>query len=287
MKRLLIVSLSALLLLTTTDCEDAHAKLKSSNEALFTVGNTTFTKGQLYSILNASSGSAVALQESLKEICGMEVPADDAMKENASSMLDSYKQMYGDFFVENLNANGLTEEEYVENLIFSEQQSNLVKKYIEENYQDVIDLYRPVQATIVYFQSEEVADTALTDLKDGAKSVTEVINEYGSSSLGNPEIITINTSIYPAEVTAYVRSGSIDDGWQKVKSSSDERTFLIHIDETDTDKIKEDVIETLSTINAVNTSSTEFYLRKYNFHIYDKGLYDAIKESNSSFIIQE
>lgn len=287
MKRLLTSSLCALLLLSMTGCQDAHAKLKSSNDVVFTVGNQSYTKGQIYSMLNTGTGSSVILNEAMKEICGAEIEVTDEMKENAQSIYDNYKTMYGDTFENSLKASGMTSETYINNLVFSEQKSKLTEKYINDRFDSLCDLYMPIKATIVYFNEEDSADKALSALKDGSKSVADVITEYNSSSLGNSEVITINTSIYPAEVTAYVRSGSVDDGWQKVPTSTEDRYYIAHIDDTEPNNFKDEVVSTLTSISSVTNDCQRHYFETYNFHVYDKDIYDALNETNPDLLVQK
>ena len=151
MKRLLTLSLSALLLVSATGCEDARAKLQSSNDVVFTVGNQSFTKGQIYSILSSTNGANVAIDEAIKTICNVEIETTDEMKQNAQSILDNYKTMYGDSFLSSLKSSGMSEEDYVENMIFSEKETQLIEKYINENYSRIADTYMPVQATVLTF----------------------------------------------------------------------------------------------------------------------------------------
>ena len=286
MKRLLTLSLSALLLVSATGCEDARAKLNTSNEVVFTIGTQSFTKGQLYTMLNSANNVDVVVNESLRKICASEIETTDEMRKNAESIVESYKTMYGDYFLQSIKASGMSEEDYIENIILSEQQTSLVEKYIDENYERIASENTPVKASVLIYATEENADKALSALKDGSKSVEEVATEFESSSQGQSEIITLNSSYYPAEISAYIRSGSMDDGWQKILGSTDGRYYVVHIDETDVNKIKDEVIEILSTNTTITDDAFRHYFNKYNFHIYDKDLYDAIKNASPHLIVQ-
>ena len=52
---------SALALTVLAGCTDATAKLPDSSTALFSVGNKTITKGDVYSLMNSTSGASTAI----------------------------------------------------------------------------------------------------------------------------------------------------------------------------------------------------------------------------------
>ena len=286
-KNIVLLASSLLVLSTITGCKDATASLKDKNTVIMKVGKTSITKGDVYSSLFVSYGYTQAVTDAKHVIAQAEVEVTDEMTEKADTLVSMYQSYYGDQFTSMLESSNLTEDEYKEKYILSLQTSELTNKYIEAEYDALVLEYTPVQATVLSFSDEDKANSALSALADGSMTASEAATEYESSTDGSSEIITINTSDYDAEVLALVRSNSSDDGWAQVTSSSSDTYYLVHVDETDANNFKDEFTETLSSDEDIQDDAITYYFKKYNFHVYDINLLNAIKENNPEAIVQE
>ncbi len=285
-KNIVLLASSLLALSTITGCKDATASLKDKSTVVMKVGNTAITKGEVYSTLFSSYGYTQAVTDAKHVIANNEIEVTDDMKEQADSIVEMYKSYYGDQFTSMLEANNLTEDEYKEKYITSLQTSELTNKYIDDEFDALVLEYTPVKATILSFTEEDKADEALTALNDGSMTASEVATEYESSKDGSSEIITINTTDYDSEALALVRSNTSDDGWAKVTSSSSGTTYLIHVDDKDANNFKDDFKDSISSTDAVEDDAITYFFKKYNFHVYDINLYNAISENNPEALVQ-
>ena len=284
-----MISLMALLLTVTllTGCSDAVAKLKDSNEVLFTVGKQSVTKGQLYSQMTSAYGATTVIGGSSTYIAKQEIPVTDEMRESAQESMDSYKAYYGDVFTKHLEQIGMTEEEYIEeNIIAALQASELPKKYIEENFDEVIALYNPVKATLLDFATQDEANAALEALNNGDDPET-VAKENNSTSTGLPEIYTINSTNIDSVIRTLINSASPEDGWFKAAGSDGATYSVIRIEENDINNFKDEAIESLVNISTLQDESTAYWYKNYGFHIYDKTIYDAIAQDYPSYLVQD
>ena len=282
--KFILIASSALLLAA---CKDAKAKLPGSQETVMTVGSTAVTKGDLYNIMFLSSGASEAANDSMKVICDAEVEVTDEMKENAQGTLDLYKTMYGDSFQTNLDSMGMTEEEYMNQyLIPNLQNEKLVPKYIEEHFDEIVAAYDPIQATILSFTSEADAKAALSALKDGSKDAATAAKDNNSTSSGTPEIVTINTLSYDTSVLSVIRSSTPDTGWTMIPGMDGSTFYVLKVESTNPADYKEEAISSLSNVSDVSAASTDYYYRKYGFHVYDIDLYNTLKESNPDILVQ-
>ena len=284
-----MISLIALLLSVTllSGCSDAVAKLKDSNEVLFTVGNTNITKGQLYSQMTSSYGSTTAIGGSSTYIAQQEIPITDEMRESAQESMESYKAYYGDVFTKHLEQIGMTEEEYIEkNIVAALQASELPKKYIEENFDAVMSIYNPIKATILNFTTQDEANTALEALNNGddPEAVAEANN---STSTGLPEIVTINSTNIDSVIRTVLNSASPDDGWFKAAGSDGATYSVIRIEENNINDFKDEAIDALVDITTLQDESTTYWYKKYDFHVYDKTIYDALAQDYPSYLVQD
>ena len=285
MKKLTGACLAVLLL---AGCKDATAKLANSNEVLMTVGNTTVTKGELYNMMFASVGASTADSDVMNAIAEQEIEVTDEMRESAKSQVSFYTMMYGDQFTSYLASMGLTEDEYAEKTILPAMRTEkLVGKYVEENFDTLCKTYDPLNAIVLTFTSEEDASAALSALKDGSLTPAEAASQNNSTSYGEEEVITINTLSYDSAALTVLRSMSVDDGWTQIPSSDGATFYVLKLVSHNPADFREKAVSALSDISAVGTESDEYFLRKYNFHVYDINLYNALKDSNPAILIQD
>ena len=268
-------------------CSDATASLKNGSETLMKVGKTAITKQQVYDIMYNYAGSTQVVSDATKVITSQEVEVTDEMKESAQSTLDMYKMIYSDSFASYLEDAGLTEEDYINDyLIPSLQAEKLTDLYIDECYDTLLERYKPIKATVLKFTDTDTANSALSALKDGTMTAEEAVNEFETDSTGNSEIITID-STYDSVAMAALRAASPDDGWMIVSASYGTDVYVMHLDENNTDSIKDEITESFAKISDINDQATAHYFEKYGFHVYDIDLYKALRDSNPTLLNQE
>ncbi|MCH4266658.1 MAG: hypothetical protein LKF79_08455 [Solobacterium sp.] len=288
MKKAPMILASLLALTSLTGCTDATAKLKDSNTVLLSIGKTKITKGEIYSMMFASAGESTAITNATKTISSIEIPVTDDMKTSAQNTVDSYVSMYGDTFTSYLSESGMTQDEYMNDyLIPSLQSEKLTDTYIDAEWDSLMTSYDPVKVTILTFTSEDDANAALSELNDGTSDIATVISDHNSSSTGDAEIVTLSTTSYDSTVLSVARSGSPEDGWTSVPGTSTVGSYyLIRIENNDPSTMKDEVVSTLDQIDDVKTAATTYYFRKYNFHVYDIDLYNAIETTNPECLVQ-
>lgn len=286
MKKLKAV-ISVLALCTLTGCTDAVAKLPGSSETLFSVGSKSVTKGDVYTMLKSSSGAVTAITNANKVISREEIEVTDEMKEQAQSTLDSYKTYYGDTFTTYLEQMGMNDEEYLNDyLIPSLQAEKLTGKYIEENFAKVVSMYAPIKATVLTFTSEDDANAALSELKDGSKDPATAAKDHNSTSTDTSEIYTIESTDIDSTVRTVMNSAKPEDGWTMVPASDSSSYVVLKVDDSDVENYRDEAIEKLSSITNITNDSTTYWFKKYGFHIYDKVIYDAVAADYPDNLVQ-
>ncbi len=68
--------------------------------------------------------------------------------------------------------------------------------------------------------------------------------------------------------------------------SSEDTYYVVRVESNTPEDYKDDVISTLSGITAVQDDSNTYWFRKYNFHVYDIDLYNAISSADPSALVQ-
>lgn len=287
MKNMNKVFASALLVTLMAGCTDASAKLKDNTSTLFTIGKTTVTKGQVYEMMRGSSGGSTAVNNSNRYIADKEIEVTDEMKESANGTLDLYKTYYGDSFTQYLEESGMTEEDYVnKNLIPGLQVDALPKKYVEENFDAVAETFKPYKATVLAFTSEDDANAALSELKDGSATPADAVANHNSTSSSDPKIYTNESTELDAMVRTALSGMKPDDGWTEIASSDGGTFYVLHMDAENAADFKDEAIESLASVENVRNDANTYWFKKYNFHIYDISVYNAVAADYPDYLVQ-
>ncbi|MCI5723799.1 MAG: hypothetical protein MR283_07295 [Erysipelotrichaceae bacterium] len=276
------------LLATLAGCSDAVAKLNDSSEVIFSVGNKTVTKGDVFTLMKQNAGATTVINDANKAIAIAEVEVTDEMKQSAQSSLDSYKSLYGDTFASYLKNNNLDEDTYLNDyLIPSLQAQELTKQYIDENFDSIVDTYKPVKATIITFNSQSDADAALADLKGGNTDFVAVAAAHNATTVPSSTLYTSESTDLDGLARTIITSNSKDEDWTESPSSDGSSYFVIKVDEDDASKMKDEVVTAVQTVKQISADATTYFFKKHNFHIYDKTIYDAVKDQYPDNLVQD
>lgn len=289
MKKTGIISIALLLTFSLVGCDDARAKLKDANQAVVTIDGKKITKGQIYASMFAAVGQTTAVNDAMRVITDAEVETTDDMMKEAQSTLDYYKSNYGqEKFASYLRSTGMTEDEFVNTVVLpSQKEKTLYSQYALEQFTSLAKHYNPFKATILTFTNKDDASAAIAALKDGAANVADVIQHYSLSSKGESELITIDTTTYDSAALTYLRSASSDDGWQMIPAGKEGTYYVVHLDSRIPDDFRDEFTEWAAQQTAVQTEAKTYYFQKYNFHVYDIDLYNAIKSVDPNILVQD
>ena len=275
-------------LILLAGCSDASAKLANGSETVMTVGNQTFSKNDIYQMLVSSAAGDTVYSKAQTFIAEQEVELTDEMKDSAKNTLELYSMMYGDQFTDYLKSSGLTEDDYVNTVILpSMQAEKLPEIYINEHFDELVSTYEPIQVIVLSFSSEEDASKAISALKDGSATAEEAAASNNSASNGEPEILVNSSMTYDSAVLTVLRSGSVDDGWVEVPSSDGSLFYVVKIVSKDASDFKDEAVTAFSGISTVTTEATDYFFRKYNFHVYDIDVYNQLKSNYPQILVQD
>lgn len=269
-------------------CSDASAKLKDSSTAVFSVGKTTITKGDVFSAMEIMSGADTAINDATNTISSLEVEVTDEIRSQAEDTLSTYKSMYGDTFGTYLETAGMTEEDYLNDyLIPSLLAEQLNYKYVDEEWDELVEMYKPCKATILEFTSSDDANAALSELKDGTSDAAAAAAAHNSSSDGTSEIYTNQSSELDSMIRAVLSSLTPEDGWTFATGSDGSTYYAIHVDDSDAANFRDELKETFAGTTNVQNDAKTYYFRKYGFHIYDISIYNGVSNSYPDCLVQD
>lgn len=270
-----------------TGCSDASAKLKDKNTALIKIGNKTITKGDVFSSMEAMTGADTAINDAMNTISSKEVEVTEDIKKQAKDTLKTYKSMYGDTFSTYLESTGMSEEDYMnEYLIPSLLAEQLNYKYVDEKWDDLVKMYKPVKATVLQFGSADDANAALSELKGGTADTAKIAKAHNSTTEPKSKIYTNQSTDLDSMVRAALTSLTPDDGWTFATGSDGASFYALHVDDTDAENFRKDLTETFVNTKNVQNDAKTFYFKKYGFHIYDITIYNGVSEKYPDYLVQ-
>lgn len=281
------------MLLTLAGCKDATANISNGSTALITVDGDKITNDDIYKLVKKTDGAATTLRLIQDKIADKEnIKIDDAMKKEAEESTKSLKSMYGDKLDATLKQNGYTNlDDYTKKVVYpSLRVKKLTNKYVEEKSDSLFKTYMPMKAQILEADDEKKAKSALDALKKG-DNFTDVVKKYGTTTTFNgKEDIYSSLSGLPATVFDKMKSTNKKGLIESVISDTESKKYyVVNLTNVDPASFKEDAVKNIVEKggNDVQNASLSYYLKKYDFKVYDKDIYDGIKTINESFLTQK
>ncbi|MEG0176468.1 hypothetical protein [Anaerorhabdus sp.] len=281
MKKILL-SLCALLLLA--GCSDAYGKLTDGNTELFTIGETSITKDDLFQTMKSQASGYAALSEATRVILENEVPVTDELKASADASLQTYKTTFGEGFTTAIQSYGFKDEEdfYNNSLLVNAQLVELTKKYVTDNFDALVTKYDPKEVIVLTFATEEDAKAAKTDLENGTDALT-VGSNYNSTSAGAERIVTTETDL-DTNVKSFIQNATEPTISDVIIGAEAETFSIVQVTEADANNIKDEITTVLANLDTMASESDVYYFKKYGFKIYDKDLHDNIEVNYPDYL---
>lgn len=285
--------LAAMMLFTLAGCKDATAEISNGSEALITVEGEKITNDDIYQLIKATGGGNETLNLIKNKIYDKEgIKVTEAMEKESESQVKSLKGIYGDELESTLAQFGYNDlDDYKEKAIYpSLKQTELNKKYVKEKEESVFSTYYPFKAQVLEADSEDKAKSALAALNDG-DSFASVVKKYGTTTTyDGKEALYTSESGLPTAVFDKIKStnktGVVDS---VIEDTTNSKYYVVNITNITTDEYEEEAINKIveDASSNIESAATAYYLKKYDFTIYDKDVYDGIKSINESYIVQD
>ena len=106
------------------------------------------------------------------------------------------------------------------------------------------------------------------------------MNENSGSDVG---MVTTETTTVDSNIIKKLDDFTKDGVHNKVIETSDSKYAIVYVYNTDTSEVEDDIKSNLSSISDMSTKMETYYLKKYNFDVYESAIKDEIKESNEDY----
>jgi len=280
MKKLLVILSLSLVLV---GCGNKTTNVSNSSDVLIKVGNQSITVGQVYSQMMATDSTAIIKQMASRIIFDKEVPMDDALKAEADTQLQEFIDSVGENLDVYLQYYGYKDKDdyYNNGIIPSLQQEKLVRNYLTENFDAVAAGYRPKKIRLIEITDATLAAEALAEIKAGV-DFSVVAEKYSTSTYPGDEELVNNTSSIPSVVVEFIDYLTIPTLSEVLTDGT--TNYIVQVTNADTNKLKDEIIESFTFDSTFTDKTLESYFVKYNFTIYDKSVYDLFIQTYPNYI---
>ena len=291
-KNKIVLVLGAALMLG--GCGNATANISHGSDVIGTIGNTSITDGDIYSSLKSTSGYSYALTMIREQIFAREIEVTDEMRQQAQDEYDQYAEQY------EAQDTGMTAEEYVIYLGYESvddyinkvylpnyEQQALNAKYMDDDNANFLEEYEPVKAQIIQTSDQDTASQALEALNNG-DDFADVAEEYNDSTTydGSEQIVTTQSGLPTAVMT---KLNDAEDGTlvnEVIADTTNGYYYVVRLVSKDYETINDDIVEALQDNTTLTNDAMVYYLKKYNFTVYDVDIFNALRDSNPEYLVQ-
>ena len=294
MKKLtLIISILAIAL-TLSACGNKTANV-SHNDVLIQFGKNKITTSDLYyQMLEADKGATV-INQVAKYILDQEIETTDEILAEAEKQLADIKvEMEGDLSSLMKSYCFETEEELLQQVIYSVKSDKLIDKYISTNLDSIYEQYKPFKAQMIYIEinstddpdgevAKQEAQLVVDLLKSGA-SFEEVSKEHSDKTSYGTETLYTTESTLDYNVLAYAQSVSSPALSDIILNNNKTGYYVVQVTVTNKEQLKEDFISSLKNNSDFTSLVENSYFRDHNFQLYDILTYTYIDNNYSEYL---
>lgn len=294
MKKLtLIISILAIAL-TLSACGNKTANV-SHNDVLIQFGKNKITTSDLYyQMLEADKGATV-INQVAKYILDQEIETTDEILAEAEKQLADIKvEMEGDLSSLMKSYGFETEEELLQQIIYSVKSDKLIDKYISTNLDSIYEQYKPFKAQMIYIEinstddpdgeaAKQEAQLVVDLLKSGA-SFEEVSKEHSDKTSYGTETLYTTESTLDYNVLAYAQSVSSPALSDIILNNNKTGYYVVQVTVTNKEQLKEDFISSLKNNSDFTSLVENSYFRDHNFQLYDILTYTYIDNNYSEYL---
>lgn len=294
MKKLtLIISILAIAL-TLSACGNKTANV-SHNDVLIQFGKNKITTSDLYyQMLEADKGATV-INQVAKYILDQEIETTDEILAEAEKQLADIKvEMEGDLSSLMKSYGFETEEELLQQIIYSVKSDKLIDKYISTNLDSIYEQYKPFKAQMIYIEINSTDDPdgeaakkeaqLVVDLLKSGASFEEVSKEHSDKTSYGTETLYTTESTLDYNVLAYAQSVSSPALSDIILNNNKTGYYVVQVTVTNKEQLKEDFISSLKNNSDFTSLVENSYFRDHNFQLYDILTYTYIDNNYSEYL---
>lgn len=288
LKKIFALSAAALML---AGCGNGETTIPDGSEVIMTVGDKKITKGTEYTLVKDYYGPSMGLTLANRLLYDKEIGRPEDVVQEAQEQLDDYASSEG--FEDQIKAIGFDSlEDYRDTaLVPGVQSTRLQEKYFTDAKEEIIQNFDPVLAVIIQTDSEDNANKALEELKNG-QDAGKVGAQYaadGATYTGTEQIVSTADTTLPTTLLNAIqdatKDGVLDQVFTNDTSTDDKEYYVASVVSMDYDKNLKKIISALSSNQTIQSDCQVYYLKKYEFEVHDQFLFDYYKANNPEYLV--
>ncbi len=278
MKKLLLVLLC---LLTLSACADARAKLQKSEKVL-QVGKESISDKELFGLLIEQYGAEAVITIINDYIYNQLASTKEDFTETIESYCLLYSSLYGPTYYQRLGF--ASETAFKAKLLQDNKTKLIVEKYLESNFDKVVETYRPTKLAILQFTEYDDAVAALAVAKTGV-AFAELAGDFKATDFsdGSVNIYTTYSGLSP-EVTSFGLYAEKEALVEIPLFSGDGKYYIIQVISVDRQSYKEEILEVMAEVSNIPGDAISYYCELYQLTYYDKTIIEHLVYTNPSYL---
>ena len=256
-------------------------EVTDGDKTIISGDDVEITKNDIYYYILEQYGSSEILTLALTYIADQEITDEQQIQAGIDEQVASYTESLTMSFEDYAKQSGYeSSQEYIDDVITDGVKQNLLlKKYIDENYDDLLDEYKVKYIKTITLDTESAALSIIDQVKNGSDFDTLMSANSGRDN----GMVTTDSSSIDKNIIDKLDKFKKDGIYNKVIKTSDSKYAVVYVYNTDKTNLESEIKENLTSLSDISTKMETHYLRKYNFDVYEEALKDEIEETNEDY----
>ena len=251
--------------------EDSYVThVSNGDKAIVKTADITVTKDDIYNYLLDNDGSNMTLNTAINYVADKEITDQDAINSKVDELKNQYLQYAGtsDLNTYATDAGYKDEDDFIKQVITPNAKLQLLQeKYVDKNFKSLVKQYKVKY--IKYFK----------DITDET-SFTTYFDENSGTDAG---MVTKKSSDLDSKIVKKLDKFTKDGIYAKAIKTSESKYAVVWVYNTDKSNLKDEIKKGLTSLSDFTTKCETYYLRKYNFDVYEPSIKKAIKKTSKNY----
>ncbi len=243
--------------------EDSYVThVSNGDKAIVKTADITVTKDDIYNYLLDNDGSNMTLNTAINYVADKEITDQDAINSKVDELKNQYLQYAGtsDLNTYAIDAGYKDEDDFIKQVITPNAKLQLLQeKYVDKNFKSLVKQYK-----VKYIK----------DITDET-SFTTYFDENSGTDAG---MVTKKSSDLDSKIVKKLDKFTKDGIYAKAIKTSESKYAVVWVYNTDKSNLKDEIKKGLTSLSDFTTKCETYYLRKYNFDVYEPSIKKAIKK---------